>query len=162
MPTYRDVDLALTPEHEQLKHDVHAFAREVLRPAASALDPLPPERVIAPGSRLWDALPAAYKGMLECAGAEAWHATAAKYDVLNPPALRRLIAAGTQLRPYPREVMAALYKAAQELYVEIGEQNARFKRIHEHWDKFRVEQSQWFRVAEDSATNFLAAASAPR
>ncbi len=113
-------------------------------------------------ARAWDALPATYKGMLECAGIEAWHATAAKYGVLNPQALRRLVAAGTQLRPYPREVTAALYKAAQELYAEIGEGNARFKRIHEHWDRFRVEQSQWFRVAEDSATNFLAAATAAR
>jgi len=113
-------------------------------------------------ARAWEALPAAYKGMLECAGTEAWHATAAKYDVLNPPALRRLVAAGTQLRPYPREVMAALYKGAQELYAELGAQNPRFRRIHEHWDKFRVEQSQWFRVAEDSAANFLAAATAPR
>ena len=41
--------------------------------------------------------------------------TVAKYDVLNPPALRKLVAGGTQLRPYPREVMAALYRAAQEL-----------------------------------------------
>jgi TRAP-type mannitol/chloroaromatic compound transport system substrate-binding protein len=113
-------------------------------------------------ARIWDALPAAYKGMLEAACAEAWHATAAKYDVLNPPALRRLVAAGTQLRPYPREVMAALYRGAQELYAELGAQNPRFRRIHDHWDKFRVEQSQWFRVAEDSAANFLATASAVR
>ena len=111
---------------------------------------------------MWDALPAAYKGMLECACIEAWHATAAKYDVLNPPALRRLVASGTALRPYPREVMGALYKAAQELYAELGAQNARFKRIHEHWDKFRVEQGQWFRVAEDSAANFLSTVNLPR
>ena len=113
-------------------------------------------------AQAWDALPADYKVMLECVGVEAWHATAAKYDVLSPAALRRQISASTQLRPYPRSVMAALYKAAQEVYAEIGEQNARFKRIHEHWDKFRVEQSQWFRIAEDSATNFLAVASAVR
>ena len=58
--------------------------------------------------------------------------------------------------------MAALYKAAQELYAEIGAQNPRFKRIHEHWDRFRVEHAQWFRVAEDSAANFVAAMTAPR
>ena len=112
--------------------------------------------------RAYEALPASYKAMLEAACAEAWHATAAKYDVLNPAALRRLVATGTQLRPYPREVMTALYQAAQELYGELGTQNARFKRIYEHWDKFRVEQAQWFRIAEDSAANFLAVASAPR
>ena len=123
---------------------------------------------IAPSSdllinqRAWDGLPKAYQSMLEVASAEAWAATAAKYDVLNPPALRRLVAGGTQLRPYPREVMTALYRAAQELYAEIGAQNARFKRIHEHWDKFRLEQVQWFRVAEDSAANFVAVTTSQR
>ena len=80
----------------------------------------------------------------------------------NPPALRRLGGAGTQLRAYPREIMQALYKASQELYAEIGAQNPRFKRIHEHWDRFRVEQVQWFRVAEDSLANFQAVATAPK
>ena len=50
--------------------------------------------------------------------------------------------------------MAALHKAAQGLYAEIGARNARFKRIHGHWDRFRV--------AEDSGANFLAAATAAR
>ncbi|WP_431272050.1 TRAP transporter substrate-binding protein [Dankookia sp. P2] len=112
--------------------------------------------------KAWEALPKAYQGMLETACAEAYHATAAKYDVANPPALRRLVAQGTQLRPYPREIMQALYKASQELYAEIGAQNARFKKIHEHWDRFRVEQVQWFRVAEDSLANFQAVATAPK
>ena len=83
-------------------------------------------------------------------------------DLEPEQALRRLVASGTQLRPYPREVLAALYKAAQELYAEIGAQNARFKRIHDHWDKFRLEESQWFRVVEDSAANFVAAVTAVR
>ncbi|WP_149538899.1 TRAP transporter substrate-binding protein [Siccirubricoccus phaeus] len=112
--------------------------------------------------RAWEALPPAYQAMLETAGAEAWNATVAKYDVLNPPALRRLVAQGAQLRAYPREVLTALYRAAQDLYVEIGEANPRFKRIHEHWDKFRLEQTQWFRVAEDPLANFLAAMSVQR
>jgi alkylation response protein AidB-like acyl-CoA dehydrogenase len=60
MSTYRDVDRTLAPEHEQLKRDVHAFARDILRPAAAALDPLPPSQVIDRGSALWDALRAAY------------------------------------------------------------------------------------------------------
>ena len=107
--------------------------------------------------RAWEQLPQQYKTALEIAGIEAWHATAAKYDVLNPQALRRLIAGGTQLRPYPRDVLQALYRGAQELYAELGEQNPRFKRIWQHWDRFRLDQIQWFRVAEDSMANFLSA-----
>jgi alkylation response protein AidB-like acyl-CoA dehydrogenase len=61
MSTYREVDLTLTPAHRQLKDAVHAFARDVLRPAAAALDRLAdPADVIRPGSPLWDALRAAY------------------------------------------------------------------------------------------------------
>jgi TRAP-type mannitol/chloroaromatic compound transport system substrate-binding protein len=105
--------------------------------------------------RAWEALPKTYQAMLETACIEAWHATAAEYDGLNPPALRRLVAAGTQLHPDPREV-------PQALYAKLGEQDARFKRVHAYWEEFRVEQSQWFRIAEDAMANFLAVASAPR
>ena len=63
MSTYREVDLTLTPDHHALKETVHAFARDVLRPAAAALDRVAdPADAIAPGSRLWEALGAAYAG----------------------------------------------------------------------------------------------------
>ena len=39
----------------------------------------------------------------------------AKYDEQNPQALRRLIASGTNLRPFPRSVMEAAEKAKVEL-----------------------------------------------
>ncbi len=112
-------------------------------------------------ARLWDGLPQHYKDAMEAAGAECWHWVMARFDTLNPPAMRRLIANGAQLRPYSRAIMDAAYKATQELYAEIGDQNPRFKRVWEHWDKHRVEQTQWFRVAEDSMANFVAVASAP-
>jgi TRAP-type mannitol/chloroaromatic compound transport system substrate-binding protein len=86
----------------------------------------------------------------------------ARFDELAPPALRRLLSTGTQLRPYSREIMSAAYKASQELYSELGEQNPRFRNIWEHWNKHRLDQTQWFRVAEDSMSNFVAVASASR
>jgi TRAP-type mannitol/chloroaromatic compound transport system substrate-binding protein len=113
-------------------------------------------------AQAYDALPAQYKAVLEAACAESWHWMSARYDVLNPAAMRRLIAAGTQLRAFPREVMAACYRAAQDFYAEVGAQNPRFKAIHAQWDRFRVEQTQWARVAEDSLANFLAVSTAPR
>ncbi len=36
----------------------------------------------------------------------------AKYDASNPPALKRLLAQGTQMRPFPTAVMDASLKAA--------------------------------------------------
>ena len=85
-----------------------------------------------------------------------------RYDDQNPQALRRLVAAGAQLRAWPREVMQAAWRASHELYEETASQNPRFRKVWEHWDKHRVEQTQWFRVAEDSMANFAAVASAPR
>ena len=113
-------------------------------------------------NRAWDALPKQYQHVLESACAEAWHWMAARYDVLNPPAMRRLIAAGTQLKPFPREVMAASYRASQEFFTEVGERNPRFKSIHEQWNKFRLDQIPWHRVAEDSLANFLAVTTSQR
>ncbi|RVT97074.1 ABC transporter substrate-binding protein [Rhodovarius crocodyli] len=106
----------------------------------------------------YEALPNHYKVILETACAEAWHWMAARYDSLNPQALRRLVASGTQLRIFPRDVLMACYRSAQELYAELGNNNARFKRIHAEWDKYRMDQTQWFRIAEDSLANFLSLA----
>jgi len=106
--------------------------------------------------RAWNALPKHFQAVLEAACAEGWHWMAARYDTLNPAALRRLVASGTQLRAFPRDVMLASHKATQELYAEIGAGNSRFRTIHEGWERFRQDQQAWFRVAEDSQANFLA------
>ena len=55
MIPYREIDLGLTAEEEELKLDAHRFAREVLRPAATELDRIAdPRQVIRPGSTLFD------------------------------------------------------------------------------------------------------------
>lgn len=91
-----------------------------------------------------------------CGETNVW--SQARYDMQNVAALRRLVAGGTQLRPYSRDVLAACHKATQELYAELGDRNPRFKRVHTHWDKFRRDTQAWFRVAEDSSANFLSIA----
>ncbi len=111
-------------------------------------------------AKLWDQLPKHYQQTLEAVGAECWHWVMARFDEINPPAMRRLIAQGAQLRPYSREILNAAYKGSQELYAELGDQNPRFRKVWQHWERHRVEQTQWFRVAEDSMANFVAVASA--
>ena len=72
----------------------------------------------------YDALPPEFKAALRagCAEGNTW--MMAKYDAQNPPALRRLVAGGTQLRPFPKPIMDACYKAAMELYAETSAKNA--------------------------------------
>ena len=105
--------------------------------------------------RAWEGLPGHYKAVLEAAGTEGWHWMMQRYDALNAPAARRLIASGTQLRVYPQDVLRASYRACQELYAELGEQNPRFRRMHEGWDRFRRDAQAWFGIAEDSLSNFV-------
>ena len=102
----------------------------------------------------WSKLPDAYKAAIAAASAEAGVQMTAKYDAENPQALRRLVAAGTELRPFSRDVMLACYKAAQELYAETSAKNPKFKKVYDEWSKFREEQFLWFRVAENTYDNF--------
>lgn len=103
----------------------------------------------------WESLPPSYQAILESACAEANTYMLAKYDAQNPGALKRLVGNGTQLRPFPREVMAACHKAAFELYDETAATNPRFKKVYEAWKTFREEQMLWFRVAEYAYDSFL-------
>ncbi|MCK8785386.1 TRAP transporter substrate-binding protein [Roseomonas sp. NAR14] len=100
-------------------------------------------------------LPPLYREALESACRDATIVTMAKYDVQNPAALRRLVAGGTLLRPYPREVMQACYRASGELFGEISAQNPGFRKIYDHFKAFRDTQYQWFRVAENTFDNFV-------
>ena len=61
MTTYLELNKQLTFDESNIKEQVHRFGVEVLRPAAAALDPLPPEAVIASGSPLWDVFRKAYE-----------------------------------------------------------------------------------------------------
>jgi TRAP-type mannitol/chloroaromatic compound transport system substrate-binding protein len=104
--------------------------------------------------RAWEALPDLYKSALAVACAEADSDMVARYDAANPPALRRLIAAGAQLRFWPRPVMEACWRANEEQIAELSRTNPRFKKIMDSYLPFRTEMFQWFRVAENSFDNF--------
>ena len=72
----------------------------------------------------------------------------AKYDAANPAALKRLVAGGAQLRPFPQPVMEACFKAANELYAETAAANADFKKVLDSLTAFRSDQYLWWQVAE--------------
>ena len=82
----------------------------------------------------------------------------AHYDAVNPGALRKLIAAGAQLRYFPRDVMDASYNASQELWTELTQKNPDFAEIFPDWKKFQQEEASWFRIAESSLDNYTFAA----
>jgi TRAP-type mannitol/chloroaromatic compound transport system substrate-binding protein len=102
----------------------------------------------------WNELPKSYQSALQTACGEVNSWMPAKYDAQNPPALRRLVASGTQLRVFPRAILEAAEKASYEVYDEMSAKSAHFKRIYGPWKKFRDEQFLWFRVAELSYDDY--------
>jgi TRAP-type mannitol/chloroaromatic compound transport system substrate-binding protein len=107
------------------------------------------------GKDKWEALPKSYQRIIEAAGAYANNWMMAKYDVLNPKALRELVAGGAQLRPYPQDVMEACFKAAGETYAELSASNANFKKVYESMAAVRGEGYLWWQVAEGTLDNFM-------
>ena len=108
--------------------------------------------------KAWEALPKDYQAILESACADAYDWVLTKYDAGNPAALKRLVANGVKLLPFSNDIMAACYKASQEVYDGIAAKNAKFNKVYEPWKKFRDEQVQWFSIAENRYDNFMVSA----
>ena len=103
----------------------------------------------------YDELPSIYKAVLKSAGDTSTVVTQAKYDALNPPALKKLVAQGAQLRPFSVEILEASYKAANEVYAETSANNADFKKIYDSYAAFRGDQYLWWQVAEYTYDTFM-------
>jgi TRAP-type mannitol/chloroaromatic compound transport system substrate-binding protein len=96
----------------------------------------------------WNALPKNYQAIVRAASALANDWMIAKYDNVNPGAIKRLIAAGAQLHPFPQPVMEASYKATSEMYAETSAKNPDFKKTVDSMIAYRGDQYLWWQVAE--------------
>ena len=103
----------------------------------------------------WNALPKYYQALLTQAGAYANNWMMAKYDQVNPPALKKLLAGGTKLHAFSPEIMQASFKAAMELYAEISAKNPAFKKTYASLTEFANEGYQWWQVAELGFDSFM-------
>ena len=103
----------------------------------------------------WNALPKSYQAVLEHASAFASDWMVAKYDLVNPPALRRLIANGTKLHAFSPAIMEACLKAAHELHAEISKANESFKKAYDSMNAYMKPAYSWFNVAEFNYDSFM-------
>jgi len=103
----------------------------------------------------WNELPKTYKAVLEQAGHYANTWMMAKYDIANPAALKRLVAAGAKLHPFSPSIMEACLKAANELHKEVSAENADFKKVLDSMTAFRNDGYLWWQVAEYSYDSFM-------
>jgi TRAP-type mannitol/chloroaromatic compound transport system substrate-binding protein len=106
-------------------------------------------------NKAFEALSAENKAIVESAAAYAHTFMQAKYDVLNPGALRELVGMKTQLRAYPTDVMNAAFKEAMALYSELSAKNENWKKIYADFSKFRADQNLWFRFTEATFDKFM-------
>ncbi len=103
----------------------------------------------------WEELPKHYKAAVSTACSHANLEMTAKYDARNPAAIRRLAAAGVELRPFSPDVMDACYKASMETYAEITAKNPAFKKIYDSIVAFRNEAYLWHQIAEYNYDTYM-------
>jgi TRAP-type mannitol/chloroaromatic compound transport system substrate-binding protein len=103
----------------------------------------------------WASLPKNYQTILTAATTYANTWMAARYDLQNPSALKRLVAGGTQLRPFTNEVLEACLKATNELWGEISAKNPDFKKSIDAMQAYRSDEYLWWQVAEYTFDSFM-------
>jgi len=114
-----------------------------------------PELDVYINQKAYDGLSAENKAIVEAAAALAHTEMQAKYDAKNPAALRQLVGAGTKLRPFPNDVLAAAFKEAIAFYSELSAKNPNWKKVYDDFAKFRADQNLWFRFTEARFDSFM-------
>ena len=103
----------------------------------------------------WNELPKSYQAIVKAAAGFANIEETARYDARNPQALKRLLAAGTQLRPFSQAIMEACLKASNEVNAETSAANADYKKVWDSIVAFRNDEYLWWQVAEYSYDSFM-------
>jgi TRAP-type mannitol/chloroaromatic compound transport system substrate-binding protein len=103
----------------------------------------------------WNELPKNYQAILTAAAAFANVENTGRYDHRNPAALKRLVAAGTQLRPFPQTVMEACLKASNEVNAETSATNPDYKKVLESMQAARNDGYLWWQVSEFTYDSFM-------
>jgi TRAP-type mannitol/chloroaromatic compound transport system substrate-binding protein len=103
----------------------------------------------------WNGLPKAYQSIIRSASHVANTLMQARYDALNPAALKRLVAGGAQLRPFSQAILDASFNAANDVYGETSATNAEFKKVYEAYRAFRNDQYLMWQVAEYTYDSYM-------
>ena len=106
--------------------------------------------------KAFDGLTPEYKAIVEAASALASSDMLAKYDALNPTALKQLVAAKTKVLPFSQAVLEASFKASMEVFAANDEKSPEWKKIYADMRAFQRDQVLWFRFAENRFDNFMA------
>jgi TRAP-type mannitol/chloroaromatic compound transport system substrate-binding protein len=103
----------------------------------------------------WKALPNHSRAVLARACDSTLIHMLGRYDAVNPPALKRLIAAGAVIRPFPQPVMEAFHRATGEHFAEVAAKDPQFKKASESAKAFRKDHLQWLQISEHAFDSFV-------
>lgn len=106
-------------------------------------------------AKAWRALPPDLKGMVELAAQSVHAGIQARYDVLNPIALKQVVAAGVRVKAFPKSVLDAAFKASNALCADLSRRNPAWRRIYADYSAFRREQNLWHRLPEAHFDRYL-------
>lgn len=105
----------------------------------------------------WGGLPAAYRAVLARACDAVGAHMLARYDAVNPPALKRLIAAGVSIRQFPQSILEACYRANVEHLGELAAKDAHFKKAMDSATAFQKSHLKWIQVSDHANDSLLLA-----
>ena len=106
----------------------------------------------------YNALSPENKAILDAATRVAAMDMTSKYQVLNPQAIKRLVANKTQLKMFPKALMDAGFKASMEVFAEHEAKSPEFKKIHQDMRAFQRDQILWNRFSEYPFNQYMATA----
>ncbi|ABM59014.1 TRAP transporter substrate-binding protein [Verminephrobacter eiseniae] len=115
-----------------------------------------PEISLYINQKAFDSLSADNKAIVEAAAGMAHGDMLAKYDALNPTALKQLLAAQAKVLRFSPAVLDASFKASMEVFAENDAKSPEWKKIYADMRTFQRDQILWFRVAEGHYDNFMA------
>ena len=106
-------------------------------------------------TKAYAALNPEFKAIVDAATDVAARDMTAKYDAMNPAALRRLVAAKTKLKSFPKPILDAGFKASMEVFAEHEAKSPAFKKIHQDMRTFQHDQLLWARFSENAFNSYM-------
>jgi len=98
------------------------------------------------------------QAIVEAAASYAHTEMQARYDSRNPAALKRLVAAGAKVLPFPKAVMDLAFKESMALYAELNDTNPQWKKIYGDYAAFRKDANLWARFTEATFDRYMQSA----
>jgi TRAP-type mannitol/chloroaromatic compound transport system substrate-binding protein len=106
-------------------------------------------------TKAYAALTPEFQAIVDAATAVAARDMTAKYDAMNPIALKRLVGAKTQLKAFSKEIMDAGFKSSMEVFAEHEAKSPEFKKIHRDMRAFQRDQILWGRFSEFRYASYM-------